>query len=202
MCSSLSIDCREILVSVSVTQANQLAFIPLMPSDHRADNSCNIHNYYEQATVRAHRWWEELPLSCRGGCVRKPVKVAELEQYWRYGPISQGPAGTEAVVTKPLNLSCLVDLFSLPKMDLVLVYVLIKCILEIKNASVCLLPRVANNFITRLEPIFPHHRSLLQQFRKADVSGLSLVPFLLHSCQNNFYLKACSGQYLGALCCH
>lgn len=134
MCSSLSIDCREILVSVvSVTQANQLAFIRLMPSDHRADNSCNIHNYYEQATVRPHRWWEELPLSCRGGCVRKPVKAAELEHYWRYGPISQGPVGTEAVVTKPLNLSCSVDLFSLPKVDLVLVYVLIKCILEIKK---------------------------------------------------------------------
>ena len=90
------------------------------------------------------------------------MKVGEPEQCWRYGPISQGPVGTEVVVTKPLNLSCLVDLFFLPKMDLVLVYVLIKCIVEIKSALVCLLPRVATNFITRLEPIFPYHRSSLQ----------------------------------------
>lgn len=87
------------------------------------------------------------------------MKVAELEQHRRCVPIGQGPVGTKVIVTKPLNLSSLVDLFSLPKMDLV-VYVLIKCILEIKSALVCLLPRVANNFIIRLEPIFPHNGNL------------------------------------------
>lgn len=66
------------------------------------------------------------------------MKVAELEQHWRYGSICQGPAGTEVIVTKPLNLSSLVDLFSLPKMYLAVVYVLIKCILEIKSALVVL----------------------------------------------------------------
>lgn len=92
----------------------------------------------------------------------KPVKAAELEQRWSYGHISQDPVGTEIIVTKPLNFSSLVDFFSLPKMDLAVVYVLTKCILEIKSALVSVLPRVANNFVIRLESIFPRHRSSLQ----------------------------------------
>lgn len=94
MCSSLPTDCRKVLLSaVSVIQANQAASIPVQ-LQVRAGIPYGIRNCHGQDTVRAPGQWAELSLSSTGGCVRTPGKVAELEQYWRCGPIHQpGPGG-------------------------------------------------------------------------------------------------------------
>lgn len=130
----------------------------------------------------SHRWWKGISLSSVRGCVKKPV-IVQLEQHWRYSPICYGPAGTEVVVARHLNLSCLVHCFSLPRMDCTLFYVLIKGILEIKSALVYF-QKLNIIFLSGSSQFFPpteaHHRSS----EMADVSGLSLLAFLLHSHQN------------------
>lgn len=81
----------------------------------------------------------------------------------------------EVIITKPFHLPELVDLFSLPAMDLIPVYCTNKMHLRDEKSWSVPACKSCEGFAASLEPVLSSSQELLQQLRAAHPWGLAPV---------------------------